>query len=133
MAALVRRDAIVVFPGLVGELQRRRGLLLRGEIDPGTRQALLEETGVRHVLTGLVETFQPGLEQLPNPKVAFSLRLVDTADGSVAAVNGLDHRGGDTDGLFQLGRIYSAGTLAYEMTTSLLGGFAEPPSRSKEP
>jgi len=128
-ATLHRNGARVVHPGRVKTVLNRRGVLLRGELDPLARAALRVAGDARHILTGTVETFIASASLEPNPHVAFSARLVEVDSGRIVWLNGQERRGLERPGLFGRGNVYDAGTLAETMMQSLVTGFLRSPQR----
>ncbi len=122
------RGVKLLFPGRVNEILRRQGVRPRGEVDAATRAALRSEAGAALILTGTVESWEVrgGGRSEPEPRVAFSLRLLDAESGRILWIDGQDRRGWDREGLFRSGRIYAAGTLAEEMMQSLAAGLLTP-------
>ena len=125
LAELHRRGVPLAVPIQVGETMRAQGTLLRGEIDEETLAALFEDAGVWHVFTGTVETYSitGGEDFEPRPHIALNGRLINTRTGEIAWVDGLERHGWDRQGLFRVGRVYAAGTLAERMMESLITGF----------
>jgi len=128
-ATLHRNGARVLHPGQVNSILRRRGVFMRGELDPLARAAMRVGGNADHILTGTVETYvSPGSVE-PNPHVAFSARLVEIDGGRIVWINGQERKGWDHPGLFELGKVYDAGSLAETIMQSLVTGFLEPPYR----
>lgn len=120
LAVLHEAGFSVLHPGVVDWLFREQGRLLVGQVDPLGWRGLANELSVALVLTGTVETYLEGSGLKPDPWVAFSARLVSTEDGTIVWTGGLERRGSDSDGAFELGRIYSTATLAHEIMRSLI-------------
>ena len=123
LAVLYRQGVTVLFPGLVGEIQREQGNLVRGEADHKMLQALRHQAQTDLVFTGTVETFAPRQGIAPNPWIAFSARLVDPATGRILWMDGQERTGWQSEGLFESGRVYSTGSLTHEMMSSLVTAF----------
>jgi TolB-like protein len=123
LAVLYRHGVTVLFPGLVTEIQREQGTLLRGEADHKTLQALRDQAQTDLVFTGTVETFASQQSIAPNPWIAFSARLVDPENGRILWMDGQERTGWQSEGLFESGRVYSAGSLTNEMMSSLVTAF----------
>lgn len=128
-ATLHRSGAAVVHPGRVNDILRRRGVFLRGELDPLARAAFRVDSHADHILTGVVETYVSPASIEPNPHVAFSARLVDVESGRIVWMNGQERKGQDHPGFFGLGKVYDAGSLAETIMQSLVTGFLESPHR----
>jgi TolB-like protein len=112
-------------PGFVNQVLRRRGILLRGEVDVETRSAL-HEAGVDYILTGTVEEWEiRGGAREPEPRVSFGARLIDAGSGQIQWMNGQDRGGWDGLNLFGTGRTHSRGRLAQHMMRSLVAAFFE--------
>lgn len=128
LAVFHERGVRLLFPGGVNEILRRQGVRSRGEVDAATRAALRSEAGVELILTGTVEIWEVrgGGRSEPEPRVAFSVRLLDAESGRILGLDGQDRRGWDQERLFRSGRIYAAGTLAEEMMQSLVAGWLTP-------
>jgi TolB-like protein len=125
LAVLQENGIRISLPGEVNQILRRRGILLRGEIDSVTRDAL-REGGIDHILTGTVENWEVrrrGTE--PEPRVSFGARLLDAASGQILWMNGQDREGWDGLNLFGTRRTHSKGRLAQQMMRSLVAGFLE--------
>ncbi len=128
LAVLHDGGAEVVLPGAVNEILRRRGTLLRGEVDAGVR-AELSARGADLIMTGAVEAWEVrGRGAEPEPRVGLSARLLDADSGAILWWNGQDRRGWDRARAFGLGRVYAAGALAEEVMESLVASFLEPGS-----
>ncbi len=126
LSVLHENGVRLVPPGLVNQILRRGGTLLRGEVDAETR-VVLQKAGVDLILTGTVlawEVHSRGPE--PEPRVSFGARLIDAGSGQILWMNGLDREGWDGLHLFGTGRTYSRGRLAQHMMRSLVAGFLEP-------
>jgi hypothetical protein len=67
----------------------------------------------------------------PDPWVAFSIRFLNTADGRIDRLDGLERTGSETASAFDRGRIYSSGDLIYEMMRSLLYGMRPAPETAR--
>ena len=119
-AALHQRGFALVLPGLVAAVLRDRSQLQPGAVNSAQWSALKDLGAASWVATGTVETWEAGAGELPDPWIAFSLRLVDTESGRIAWMGGRELTGGATAGLFELRTIYSAGSLTLEMMRSLL-------------
>jgi hypothetical protein len=130
-ATLFRNGAVVVHPGLVNAILRRRGVFMRGELDPLARAALQVGGHADHILTGTVETYDSPASIEPNPHVAFSARLVDVESGRIVWISGQERKGWDQAGLFEQGKVYDAGSLAETMMQSLMMGFLQAPDSVK--
>jgi hypothetical protein len=128
-ATLYRSGAVVVHPGRVNAILRRRGVFMRGELDPLARAALRVGGDADHILTGTVETYTSPASVEPNPHVAFSARLVEVDSGRIVWMNGQEREGRDHPGLFGLGKVYDAGSLAETIMQSLVAGFLQTPQR----
>lgn len=127
LAVLYRSGAELVLPGRVNQVLRRRGVLPRGEIDAEARAALRADAGADSILTGTVEAWEVGgLGAEPEPRIAFSARLIDAGSGSILWWNGQDRRGWDRSRLLGSGRIHAAGRLAEDMMQSLVAGLVSP-------
>jgi hypothetical protein len=128
LTLLHRRGARLAVPGAVEEVLRRRGILLRGEIDTLTRAALRAATGADLLFTGTVEALaiEGGGEAGSEPRAAIGARLVDAADGRILWAAAQERRGFDHEGLFQRGRVHSLGRLAFEMMDAFVASFAGP-------
>ncbi len=128
-AVLYRSGAHLVLPGLVSEVLRQRGSLLRGEIDAQTRREL-QRGGAELILTGTVEAWELlGNVTEPEPHVGFSARLLDAESGAILWWNGQDRRGWDRSRALGLGRVHAAGALAEEVMASLVASFMEGANR----
>ncbi len=143
-AVLHRSGARLVLPGLVNEIQRERGALLRGEVDAEARDKRrrlrllrgevdaetrqeLHRRGAELILTGTVEAWEVrGGSVEPEPHVAFSARLIDAENGTILWWNGQDRRGWDRSHALGLGRVHASGVLAEEVMSSLIASFLSP-------
>lgn len=81
--------------------------------------ALAERTGASHTLLATIFDFASGNE----PRLAFSLRVLDNADGRRTLSRAIALRGVDFEGLLGLGRIEDVGVLADEAVARLLDDF----------
>lgn len=124
-ATLHRNGARVLHPGRVNAILRRRGVFMRGELDPLARAAMRVGGGAKHILTGTVETYVSPANIEPNPHVEFSARLVEVDGGRIVWIGGQDREGWEHPGFFELGKVYDAGTLAETMMQSLVTGFLQ--------
>ncbi len=115
----------IMLPGLVNEILRRRGTLLRGEVDAEVR-AELREHGADLIMTGAVEAWEVRRGAEPEPRVGLSARLLDAESGAILWWNGQDRRGWDRSRALGLGRIHASGALAEEVMESLVASFMEP-------
>ena len=124
-AALYRAGVPVAHPGHVSSVLRRRGIHLRNELDPLSRAAVGIAAGAEYLLAGTVETWESagGLE--PNPRIAFSARLVEIESGRIVWINGVEQTGWGRGRMFGTGRVYDPGTLAEVLMDSLVEGFLE--------
>ncbi len=111
----------VLLPGLVQSIRQESGQIQYGGASRAEWEALAREGGARWIATGTVETYGRGQGRTPDPRVAFSLRFLDTSDGRIDWSNGLARTGKDTASVFGRGRIYSTGALTYAMMQSLIG------------
>ena len=127
LAALYRSGARVVLPGRVNHILRRHGVLPRGEVDAEARAALEADAGADSILTGTVEAWEiGGVGGEPEPRIAFSARLLDAETGGILWWHGQDRRGWDRSRLLGTGRVHAAGVLAQDMMQALLGGLLDP-------
>ncbi len=129
LSVLHENGVRLVPKGRVSQILRRRGILLRGEVDSATREVLHTEAGADCILTGTVETWEivsRGPE--PEPRVGFGARLIDAGSGQILWMNGMERGGWDGMRLFGTGRTHSLGRLAQQMMRSLVAGFLEPGS-----
>ncbi len=126
-ATLHHNGAAVVHPGQVNAILRRRGVFMRGELDPLARAALRISGQADHILTGTVETYVSPASIEPNPHVAFSARLVEVDSGRIVWMNGQERKGWDHPGPFGTGKVYDAGSLAEAIMQSLIRGFLQSP------
>ncbi|MCP3956666.1 MAG: hypothetical protein GY719_02320 [bacterium] len=127
LAVLYRSGARLVLPGRVNQILRGRGVLLRGEVDAEARAALRSGAGADSILTGTVEAWEVGgLGAEPEPRIAFSARLIDTGSGGILWWNGQDRTGWDRSRLLGTGRIHAAGLLAEDIMWSLVAGLVVP-------
>ncbi len=123
-AVLYRSGARLVLPGLVNDVLRQRGTLLRGEVDAGAREELRRRGGAELILTGTVEAWElRGSSAEPEPHVGFSARLLDAESGAILWWNGQDRRGWDRSRALGLGRVHASGALAEEVMGSLVASF----------
>lgn len=118
-ATLDRRGFRALLPGLVRTIRQENGQPQPGAASRSEWQALAREAGADWVATGTVETYRGGQGRTPDPWVAFSIRFVDTADGSIGWLDGLERTGNQTASVFDRGRIYAAGDLTYAMMQTL--------------
>jgi hypothetical protein len=109
-----------LLPGLVQAIRQDQGRIQYGGVGRSEWQALAGRGGASWIATGTVESYRTGLGRSPDPWVAFSVRLLDAADGEIVWSSGLERYGRDTGAAFERGRIYSAGGLAYAMMRSLV-------------
>ncbi len=112
----------VLLPGLVRTIRQENGQPHPGGASRSEWEALAREGGADWVATGTVETYRRGVGRDPAPWVAFSVRFLNTGDGSIDWLDGLERTGRETAAAFDRGRIYSSGDLTYEMMRSLLDG-----------
>jgi hypothetical protein len=124
-AALYSRGIEQPLPGRVESVLRRRGIFLRGELDPLDRAAISAAGQALHLLAGTVEVYESTAGQEPRPRVAFSVRLIGAEDGKILWFNGEDRTGWDRQGFYGLNRIYDPGSLAEAMMQSMLIGILE--------
>jgi TolB-like protein len=125
LSVLYEQGFQLVPPGVVNQVLRRHGILLRGQVDAETRSAL-HDAGVDYILTGTVEGWEVrGGASEPEPRVSFGARLIDAGSGQIWWMNGLDRGGWDGLNLFGTGRTHSRGRLAQHMMRSLVAGFLE--------
>lgn len=108
-----------LLPGLVRTIRHEAGHPQRGGASRSEWEALAREGGANWVATGTVETFRHGLGRSPVPWIAFSVRFLDTEDGRIDWLDGLERTGSETASTFDRGRIYSSGDLTFEMMRSL--------------
>lgn len=128
-ATLHRHGATLLHPGRVNAILRRRGVFMRGELDPLARAALRIGGAAVHILTGMVAIYESPRSIEPNPHVEFSARLVEVDSGRIVWISGQERTGWDRPGMFGRDKVYDAGTLATSMMESLVTGFLEPPQR----
>jgi len=128
-ALLHRNGATVLHPGRVNAILRRRGVFMRGELDPLARAALRMGGDAGHILTGTVEIYEAPAAIEPNPHVAFSARLLEVDTGRIVWISGQERKGWDRPGLFGRDRIYDAGSLAENIMQSLVTGLLQPTKR----
>ena len=125
--AVLHENGVRLVPkGLVNQIIRRRGTLLRGQIDSPTRAALHTDAGADFILTGTVETWEirrRGPE--PEPRVGVGARLIDAESGLILWMSGLERGGWDGMHPFGTGRTHSQGRLAQQIMRSLVAGFLE--------
>ena len=126
---LFREEVAVAPPGAVHATLRRRGLFGSGELDPLGRAALGIAGGADTILTGTVEIYQPAVSLNPNPRVAYSMRLIDVENGEILWIGGLDRRATVRQKSFGRKRTYNAGGLAIESMESLIAGMLGPAER----
>lgn len=125
LSVLDENGVRLVPPGLVNQVLRRRGILLRGEVDVESRSAL-HEAGVDYILTGTVEEWEVrGGAREPEPRVSIGARLIDAGSGQIQWMNGQARSGWDGLNLFGTGRTHSRGRLAQHMMRSLVAAFFE--------
>jgi len=128
-AALFDCGYRVLLPGAVRATMRENRTLLFGEITGQIALPLRQDHGAHWVLTGMVETFEMDRRQgRPDPRVAFSARLVEAESGQLGWLDGVDRRGSDRQGLFGRGRTYTRGALTFGLAKSMvqeLGGNCE--------
>jgi len=128
-AELLGQGIATASPGTVTDTLRRHRLLAWGGVDATSLAALGEATGAGYVLTGTVETYEVGGGALePEPHVTIALRLVDCRTGRIAWTGASDRRGWDGLDLFRLGRTYTRGQLAQQMTHHLVRRLLEEPA-----
>lgn len=130
-AALTDYGFRTLLPGLVRTIRQESGRPFPGGAARAEWEALEREAGAAWVATGTVETYRRGFGRDPRPWVAFSVRLLDTADGSIDALAGLERTGPDTGSAFDRGRIYSSAELAYEMMRALVYGMRPSPGSTR--
>jgi hypothetical protein len=111
-----------LLPGLVRTIRQESGPTFPGTASRAEWEALAREGSAEWVATGTVETYRRGVGREPAPWVALSIRFLDTADGRIDALDGLERTGPETAALFDRGRIYSSADLTYEMVRTLLYG-----------
>jgi hypothetical protein len=128
--SVLHENGVRLLPkGFVNQALRRRGVLLRGEVDAATRAILHSEGGADHILTGTVEAWEIALRGAePEPRVGFGARLIDAASGQILWMNGLERSGWDGMNPFGTGRTHSLGRLAQQVMRSLIAGFLDPRS-----
>jgi hypothetical protein len=128
LAVLHRHGARLAAPGAVEEVLRRRGLLLRGEIDAVTRAALRAASGADLLFTGTVEALaaEGGDADGAEPRAALAARLLRAEDGRILWTAGEERGGFGREGWFQRGRVFALGRLAEEMMESFVASFAGP-------
>jgi len=132
-AELFRQGVATVPPGTVTDTLRRHRLLAWGGVDDASRAALGEASGARYVLTGTVEAYEVGGGSLePEPHVTIALRLIDCRTGRIAWTGSRDRRGWDGFDLFHLGRTYTRGQLAQQMTHHLVTRLLEEPHGDRD-
>jgi hypothetical protein len=110
-----------LLPGFVRGIREATGQVQYGGTSRSEWEVLATEGGAKWVATGTVETFVRGQGEVPNPRIGFSVRFLDTGDGKIAWSHGHELTGQDTAGMFDRGRIFSTGDLTHEMMRSLLG------------
>ncbi len=115
----------VMLPGLVGDVLRRRGIQVRGEVDAEVR-AELRSHGADLILTGAVEAWEVRGGAEPEPRIGLSARLLDAETGAILWWNGQDRTGWDRSRALGLGRVHASGALAEEVMGSLVASFLEP-------
>lgn len=120
-SSLHRRGVALAPPSRVTAVLRRTGGRAWGGVDAPALRALADELGVRHVLTGTVETWDvKGGGEEPEPRVTVALRLVDAETGDIVWMEGRERGGWDGQGPFRLGRTYSRGDLAQQLVDSMV-------------
>lgn len=130
-AALTDHGFRTVLPGLVRSIRQESGRLFPGGAARAEWEALAREAGAAWVATGTVETYRRGYGRDPRPWAAFSVRLLDAADGSIDALAGLERTGRETGSAFDRGRIYSSAQLVYEMMRALVYGIRPAPGSTR--
>jgi hypothetical protein len=118
-AALDEFGFKALLPGLVRTLREQTGQGQYGAVNRREWKTLGRDGGANWVATGTVETYRRGRGRTPDPWVAFSVRFLDTGDGRIGWLDGLERTGSDTAASFERGRIYSTGDLAHQMMRSL--------------
>lgn len=98
------------------ELMRGHRLRLIGECDSSSAALIAAATGAEVIVTGAIELY---LEQ-ENPEVAVNLRAYDCQGGKVVWLNRCALSGEGEAGLFGIGRISVAETLAEKVLDRLL-------------
>jgi hypothetical protein len=128
-ASLHRRGSRLLLPGSVMEAMLEHRLSLTGAIRSDLRASIPADLFV----TGAVDAWgfvAQGLD--PQPEVGLALRVVDGSSGRILAMGSLFRNGWSRPGLFELGRIHGAGTLAGRITETLLNHLL-PPSSGTSP
>lgn len=100
----------------------QQGLIERGGVSDDLRLALSRDLGTNILLTGAVEIYDKGgFRGEPRPFVEISMRLIDAATGQILWTGALDRSGWNRPWPLALGRTYSRGSLASELSERLLG------------
>ncbi len=130
LAVLFRHGAALAAPGAVEEVLRQRGTLLRGEIDGLTRAALRAAGQAGAFFTGTVEecALESGGPD-PEPRAAIAARLIEAGSGRILWTAGLERRGRDREGAFELRRVRATGALLEEIMESLVNSLTGPAAR----
>jgi TolB-like protein len=100
-----------------------------GYISKDMARKLREELNVEAVLVGSINSFYPW----ENPQIGFSVRLIDTSDGTIIWANHAAATGEDFTGILGLGRIKTMDRLASKVLDKLLDSFGSaPPHKERE-
>jgi TolB-like protein len=100
-----------------------------GYISRDMARKLGEESNVKAVLVGSINSFYTG----KNPQIGFSVRLIDTSDGSIIWANHASATGEDFTGILGLGRVKTIDRLASKVLDKLVDSFGiAPPYKERE-
>jgi TolB-like protein len=100
-----------------------------GYISRDMARKLGEELNVKAVLVGSIDSFYTG----GNPKIGFSVRLIDTSDGTIIWANHASATGQDFTGILGLGRVKTIDRLASKVLDKLVDSFGiAPPYKERE-
>lgn len=107
--ALMRARVPVVEPGFLRELQLDHSMAERGGISERLARLLVDEFGVRWLLTGAVDRYRLANADSEEavPRVSWGLRLLDAPSLHLVSAIDLEQTGTDGDSLLGRGRIYS--------------------------
>jgi TolB-like protein len=90
-----------------------------GYISRDMARKLGEELNVKAVLVGCINSFYTG----ENPQIGFSVRLIDTSDGTIIWANHASATGEDFTGILGLGRVKTIDRLTSKVLDKLLESF----------
>jgi len=112
----IRRAFAATGPSLISSdslrpILRKHRVRAVGMIDRAGAEAIVSESGVNYILAGSIDFFESG----DVPAVGFSVRLIDASDMRPIYARSVSASGNEFIGLFGLGRIDDADSLAYRL------------------